>query len=83
MKKDYERAASIVRAKRGHMNFDKLPADERAILVIRSYVATGATLDEAANRLIKMCPDIAREAMDRAGMWPSSYPELRALQKVW
>ena len=43
----------------------------------------GMTLDQAARIFTSRHPDVALRAMERLGSWPSSEPELAALQRTW
>lgn len=47
------------------------------------HVSEGMTLDDAAKVFARRHPDVALRAMERLGSWPSSEPELAALQRTW
>lgn len=51
-----------------------------AIETIQARVAAGASLQEAARSLGR---GFALRVLDRVGSWPSSEPELRALQQAF
>jgi hypothetical protein len=54
-----------------------------AIEAIRRDVQRGATLLQAARRLLGREPDLCLRVIEAIGHWPSSDVELRALQIVW
>lgn len=56
---------------------------ENAIQLMKTWVAEGLTLREAANRFRARHPDRLVEILDTIGSYPSSEPELRALQAVY
>lgn len=43
----------------------------------------GVSWELAARLFASKYPSLALDVMDRVGSWPSSEPEIRALQKVW
>ncbi len=55
----------------------------KAMRVIRLYHEQGRTWETAAHLFMRNHPAMALDVMDRVGSYPSSDPELRALQKVW
>lgn len=65
---------------------------KRAIEAIRALVKSGITVegkkidldvDEAARYLVRAQRELCLRVMEEIGIWPSSEPELRALQKAW
>lgn len=51
---------------------------------IRHYAAQyGGSLDDGARKFAVLNPGWAARIMDNIGSWPSSEPELAALQRVW
>jgi hypothetical protein len=55
----------------------------KAMRIIRRYHDEGLTWEAAARRFKRDHYHMAFDVMDRVGSYPSSDPELRALQKVW
>ncbi len=55
----------------------------KAMRIIRLYHEQGRSWDQAARLFMRNHPSMALETMDRVGSYPSSDPELRALQRVW
>jgi hypothetical protein len=49
---------------------------------MRREVERGATLEQAAQRAKRVSPRLYLDAIDALGSWPSSEPELRALQQA-
>jgi hypothetical protein len=45
------------------------------------FKASGATASEFARIAMIYLPELCLKVLDAIGMWPSSEPELRALQK--
>lgn len=56
---------------------------ENAIQLIQSWVAEGLSLRDAARRFRAHHPDRLVDILDTIGSFPSSEPELRALQAVY
>lgn len=57
---------------------------KKAIEWMRNEVrVSNLTIDEAARRFRTICPVWHSEVLDIIGMYPSSEPELRALQKAF
>ncbi len=57
-------------------------AVQLALMHIRADVAKGVPLETAARRFAIFMPKTAALVLDQIGSWPSSEPELAALQKV-
>ena len=55
----------------------------KAMRIIRRHHEEGRTWEAAARLFKRNHPEMAFDVMDRVGTYPSSDPELRALQKVW
>lgn len=52
--------------------------------MVRELTNEGETdLRPAARAIVRQDPDLALEVIETIGSWPSSEPELRALQQVW
>lgn len=64
------------------MNTQNAVAKASAAILARAK-STGESLDEAARWWKCRNKDLALEAMEILGSWPSSEPELAALQRVW
>lgn len=54
-----------------------------AMRKIRALHDEGVSWEAAARTFMIRYPNHALDVMDRVGTWPSSEPEIRALQKVW
>lgn len=60
---------------------DRATAASRAVSSVRALMSHGLTMDEAARRLNCLRPELVSRVLDMIGMWPSSEPELAALQR--
>lgn len=68
----------------GRPKRDQETSVARAARKIREIrAAHGGSLQLAARIFASRYERLAYEVMDRVGSWPSSEPEIRALQKVW
>lgn len=56
---------------------------ESAIRLIRWDAKRCGSLERAATLFVKEHPAVALDAVEAIGTWPSSEPELRALQLAW
>lgn len=54
----------------------------RLVQLVRAGVAEGLSLDDAARRARARAPKLVDDALEDVGAWPSSEPELRAVQGV-
>lgn len=54
-----------------------------AIETIKAFTEQGASLEQAAREYRKHYPSRCVDVLDEIGSWPSSEPELAALQKAW
>lgn len=54
-----------------------------AIERVRSAIAKGLSLDEAASLVCRCDKNLALHVVETIGMWPASEPELAAIQRTW
>ena len=54
----------------------------RVIRLVRLRMAEGLTADEAARKVRRDLPRLCGEVDEIIGCWPSSEPELRAMQRT-
>jgi hypothetical protein len=54
-----------------------------AIQTIRLYASEGMSLEKAVALYKRRYPSQCVDVLDAIGSWPSSEPELAALQKAW
>lgn len=55
---------------------------EAFILHVRALRGSGLDVTEAARRARASDPELAARVLDAVGSWPSSEPEIRALQEL-
>ena len=59
-----------------------LPTVKLFIDLVQQQVQQGLPLDDAARRVATRQRELAAHVLARIGSWPSSEPELRALQRM-